>query len=83
LHELGKAKDVGSFAAGTRKPQLCFKKLSSRLFETSEAGSRVLMSNPYKVWLAQLVTRDRVLVCSNYEEYTTAKLSQVRVTGMR
>ena len=29
---------------------------------TDEAGSRVLMSNPHKVWLAQLVTRDRVLV---------------------
>jgi hypothetical protein len=26
---------------------------------TDEAGSRVLMSNPHEVWLAQLVTRDR------------------------
>ncbi len=29
-------------------------------FDTDEAGSRVLMSNPHEVWLAQLVTRDRI-----------------------
>ncbi|MEZ0209100.1 MAG: hypothetical protein ACAH17_02920, partial [Candidatus Paceibacterota bacterium] len=33
-------------------------KFSSRLFQNHETGSRVLMSNPHIVWLAQLVTRE-------------------------